>query len=163
MARTLEERLVRVDLARSKEMIASAFSRALEIPLDSPAPAMWTGATNWDRWTDLEVVVRALPNSAGTSIRIELTHVQKPISFLWGVAAMFSIPLVFPFFWLIARAHRTAQAQERQRSVVMHKLWSELHSVLSTERGYRETRLRVADEAVHEELLSRETTQGSSA
>lgn len=142
----VEERYYELDLAENERALRTAVERAAGMRMEELAPGMWFGSRATGRWTTIEVTARAQAVDDGTTLELRVEHKVGPLAttLLVGgviVGSIFIIPLVA----IIAYGQKKQQEQQRERLVLLHKIWRGIaESVDAPKRaGYRESPKRV--------------------
>lgn len=142
----VEEKFYDLSLADHERSLRKAIEHAAGMPVDELAPGMWFGSRKVDRWTSIEVTARAQAVDDGTSVELRVEHKVSPLATTLAITGLvLGSVLIVPLFAIIAYAQRANQRQQRERLVLMHKMWREIAEVVDAPRrsSYREAPKRV--------------------
>ncbi len=150
-----EEKFFRFRLEKSIELLQTAIEDALGVELLQLAVGMWTATIPVGNTAEMEITVRAIAVEDGTTVDVHIQHHTKP--FAIGAFALFIIPasmLIVPLFWAIARGQKIARTRQRQRLVMLHKIWTEISAAVGAPKraSYRGApqRVRVEESSAQE-------------
>jgi hypothetical protein len=142
----VEEKFFNIRLGESGGLIKEALEEAAGMELTELAPGMWTGTRQLPRGLSLEITARAQAVEDGTTVELRVEHRRSPgatalLIFLIMIGAMVLLPLI-P---IIMYTHKAQQLQQRERLVLMHKMWSELSEIVGAPKRatYREAPKRI--------------------
>jgi len=143
----VEERYFDIRLGETGSLLKEAIEDAAGMPMEELAPGMWVGSKQVAKHTRIEVTARAQRQDEGTSVELRVEHKTSPLAMAMGltgliIACCFIIPIIPIVMW----AQKATEKQQRERLVMMHKLWTELGEVVGAPKraGYRDAPQRVA-------------------
>ncbi|MBW2525983.1 MAG: hypothetical protein JRI23_17515 [Deltaproteobacteria bacterium] len=138
----VEEKFFNISLGQNGSLIKQALEEASGMELEELAPGMWTGSREVGWGSSLEITARAQAVEDGTSVEVRVEHRSSPGAvaawiFLIIAAAVILLPLIPIIMW----GTKLQKQHQRERLVLMHKLWGELAAVVGAPRraSYRES------------------------
>jgi hypothetical protein len=160
----VEEKFFNIRLGENGSLLKKALEEASGMPLEELAPGMWTGSREVSWGVSLEVTARAQAVEEGTSVEVRVEHRTSPgataaFIFLVIAGAMVLLPLIPIIMW----GQKAQKRQQRERLVLMHKLWTELGEVVGAPRraSYRESPQRAYAPAARVETPPSPPTRGA--
>jgi hypothetical protein len=137
----VEEKQYRLDFDEGAPLVRRAIEHALGVKLDELATGMWSASKKVDRYSYLDVTVRALRSDDGMNVEVRLEHrfnARAVTAFTVGVAL--GCVIILPLIPTIMVAHRIGRKHSQQRLIEMHKVWTEIGEAVGAPRraGYRE-------------------------
>ena len=127
----VEERFFDLRLGESGSLIKEALEEAAGMELRELAPGMWTGTRPTTTGNYLMMTARAQAADEGTTVQLQVEHRSNPgyaalAIILLILGSVLLLPLVPMLIWL----QRHLEKQQRERLVLMHKMWTELAAVV---------------------------------
>lgn len=138
----VEEKFFNIRLGETGELLKQAIEEASGFELEELAAGMWMGKRQLSRWTYLHLTARAQAVEDGTTVELRVEHKHSPGAM--GMYILFLIIaccLILPIVPIAMWSRKAMERQQRERLVLMHKLWTELGEVVGAPRratGYRE-------------------------
>ncbi len=142
-----EERFFAVRLGETGSLLKEAIQDAAGMEMEELAPGMWVGSKQETKHTRIEVTARAQRQEEGTSIELRTEHKTSPLAMALGLTGLIiACCFIIPIIPIVMYAQKSSEKQQRERMVLMHKMWTELGEVVGAPKraGYRDAPQRVA-------------------
>lgn len=136
-----EERFFSFRLGETGSLIKEALEEAAGMELEELAPGMWAGSRETSWGMSIEVTARAQAVEDGTSVELRVEHRSSPGAIALAISlVLVAGMLVLPLIPLIMYSQKAQKRQQRERLVLMHKMWTELGAVVGAPRkaSYRD-------------------------